>query len=90
MEEIQAMLGILVISAIALTGYFVLAQGGAGAAISQTYLSCCCDILTDDGQQYLVRSQIQTFADTCQQACDFNYAGQGKIFSQDGLCALNP
>jgi hypothetical protein len=90
MEEIQAMLGILIISAIALTGYFVLNQGGAGAAISQSYISCCCNILANDGTQFLVRSQIQTFADSCKQACDLNYAGQGKIFSQEGLCAVNP
>ncbi len=91
MEEIQAILGILIISAIALTGYFVLNEGGAGAAISQSYLSCCCNILANDGgAQVFVRSQIQTFADSCKQACDLNYAGQGKIFSQEGLCAVNP
>lgn len=90
MEEIQAMLGILVISAIALTGYFVLSNGSAGAAMSQSYMSCCCNILAEDGSQYLVRSQIQTFADSCKQACDMNYAGQGKIFAQQGLCAVNP
>ncbi len=90
MEEIQAMLGILVVSAIALTGYFVLTDGSAGAAMSQSYLDCCCNILAEDGGQVLVRSQIQTFADNCKQACDLNYAGQGKIFAQDGLCAVNP
>ncbi len=90
MEEIQAMLGILIVSAIALTGYFVITNGSEGAAISQTYLSCCCNILADDGGQVFVRSQIQTFADSCKQACDFNFAGQGKIFAQDGLCAVNP
>jgi hypothetical protein len=90
MEEIQAMLGILIISAIALTGYFVLNEGGAGAAISQGYMSCCCNILANDGgNQFFVRSQIQTYADNCKQACDINYAGQGKIFSQEGLCAAN-
>jgi hypothetical protein len=90
MEEIQAMLGILVVSAIALTGYFVLSEGSVGAAMSQSYMSCCCNILAEDGTQVLVRSQIQTFADSCSQACDMNYAGQGKIFSQQGLCAVNP
>ncbi|MEM3154761.1 MAG: hypothetical protein QW165_04325 [Candidatus Woesearchaeota archaeon] len=90
MEEIHAMLGILIVSAIALTGYFVLSDGGAGAAVSRDYLACCCNILAKDNGQVLVRSQIQTFADNCKQACDYNYAGQGKIFAQDGLCAANP
>ncbi len=90
MEEQQAILGVLLISAIAVTSYFVMTGGGAGAAVKQEYLECCCNILADDGQQVLVRSSLQTYSDNCQSACQFNYAGQGDIFAQDGLCAANP
>ena len=88
MEEIHAMLGILLIAAIAMTSYFVFASGGIGAAVSQTYSTCCCDILTGTtGEQFLVRSQIQTFENTCQDACK-RYEGSGHVFAQEGLCAV--
>ncbi len=90
MEEIQAIIGVLLISAIATAGYFVITEGWAGAAVQRNYLSCCCNILANDVQQVLVRSSLQTYADDCQTACDYNYAGQGKIFAQEGLCAANP
>jgi len=94
MEEVQAMLGILLVSAIALTGYFVISGGGAGAVISQNYVACCCNILVTDGQQVLVRNQIQTFAADCQTACsyyqDATVGDKGRVFPQTGLCAANP
>ncbi len=85
MEEIQAMLGVLLISAVALSGYFVFAQGGTGAAVS--YVTCCCNILTQDtnGNQFLVRSQTQTFENTCEDACK-PYRDEGHVFAQEGLC----
>lgn len=87
MEEIHAMLGVLLISAVALSGYFVFAQGGAGAAVSQNYITCCCNILTQDnnGNQFIVRSQTQTFENTCEDACK-PYRTQGHVFAQEGLC----
>lgn len=93
MDETKAMLGILVIAAIALTSYFVIGPGNTGLATNQNYITCCCNILTQDTTQVLVRSQLQTFATRttpdCQSACEYNYAGQGKIFSQVGTCAEN-
>lgn len=88
MEELHAIAGVLLISAIALTGYFVVTSGSSGA-VSQEYLSCCCNILTGDGSQALVRSQVQMFADDCPQACE-RYTEFGTVFSQKGLCAENP
>ncbi len=89
MEETQAILGILLVSALALTGYFVIGGGSEGAAISQSYVACCCNILTTDGTQVLVRSQIQTFADNCETACQ-RYSDEGTVFPQQGLCVMNP
>lgn len=93
MEENNAIIGILVIMAISVTAYFVVSSGSSGAAV-QPYMTCCCNILAENGQQVLVRSQLQTFASRtapdCQSACEYNYAGQGKIFSQVGSCAENP
>jgi hypothetical protein len=51
----------------------ILARGQIGAA----------------GPQALFRSQIQTYATSCQEACETNYAG-GKVFSEEGRCADNP
>ncbi len=95
MEENKAIIGILVIMAISITAYFVITSGSSGAAVQPyTYMTCCCNILAQDGMQVLVRSQLQTFASRtapdCQSACEYNYAGQGKIFSQVGSCAENP
>ncbi|MCX6709168.1 MAG: hypothetical protein NTW67_06000 [Candidatus Woesearchaeota archaeon] len=94
MEETKAIIGILVIAAISITAYFVIASGSSGAAVQPIYMTCCCNILAQDGMQVLVRSQLQTFASRtapdCQSACEYNYAGQGKIFSQVGTCAENP
>ncbi len=90
MEETQAIIGVLLISAIAFTGYLVINNGSAGAAVKQDYLKCCCNILASNGQQVLVRSSLQTFSTDCQTACEYNYAGQGDIFAQEDLCANNP
>ena len=90
MEERNAMIGILLIAAISLASYFVVANGLAGAATSENYRSCCCNILAqDDGNQYLVRSQVQMHAADCSQAC-LRYRKGGQVFSQDGLCQENP
>jgi len=94
MEESQAIIGILFISAIAIAGFFVITGGGVGAAISQSYVACCCNILTVSGPQVLVRNQIQTFAGDCNEACkyyeDAFQADHGVIFPQEGFCAANP
>ncbi len=93
MEEKNAIIGILLIAAISITAFFVIAPGQTGLAAKQDYLSCCCNILAEDNT-ILVRSQIQAFATRttpdCQTICEYNYAGQGKIFSQVGLCTENP
>ena len=93
MEEKNAIIGILLIAAISITAYFVITPGQTGLATNQDYLTCCCNILAE-GNTVLVRSQIQSFASKsvsdCQQICEYNYAGQGKIFSQVGLCTENP
>ena len=89
MEETRAIIGILVISAIALTSYFVIEANVSGAEISQSYVACCCNILVSDGQQFLVRDQIQTFAGSCTEACT-RYKDEGAVFPQEGLCAANP
>ena len=92
MQEKNAIIGIMIIAAISITSYFVLAPGQTGA-MAQNYITCCCNILAEDNT-LLVRSQLQTYATRttpdCQAACDYNYAGQGKIFAQVGLCAENP
>jgi hypothetical protein len=91
MEETKAMLGILLISAIAVTSYFVITSGLSGAATSQSYVACCCNVLATDGQQVLVRSQIQTFAGSCTQACQkYEELPSEVVFPQEGLCAANP
>ena len=92
MEEAQAILGILLISAVATTGYFVINSGTTGAEVSQSYIACCCNVLTVNGDQIFVRSQIQTFAGNCETACE-RYEleeGRGMVFPQQGLCAANP
>ena len=94
MEEAHAILGILLISAVALTSYFVITGGGAGAVTSDPYIACCCNIIHTEGyaqqaEQTLVRSQIQTFAFNCEAACT-RYSEFGDVFAQDGLCAENP
>ncbi|PIN75535.1 hypothetical protein COV18_03195 [Candidatus Woesearchaeota archaeon CG10_big_fil_rev_8_21_14_0_10_37_12] len=88
MDETYATIGILVLSVIAVTGYIIIESGNTGAAITQNYISCCCNILTDQGD-LLVRSQIQTFEDSCNIACQ-RYTTGGRVFSQEGLCTLNP
>ncbi len=88
MDESNAIIGIFLITALSATTYFVLSTGGTGA-LAQPYLSCCCNILTGDGQQALVRSQIQTFEPNCENACK-RYSKEGKVFSQEGLCIYNP
>lgn len=92
MDETKAMMGILLIAAISATAYFVLEQGASGAA-SQPYITCCCNILAEQGyardtQQALFRSQIQTYEADCNTACQY-YKGQGTIFAQGGTCAEN-
>lgn len=89
MDESYAALGILLIAAVAMTAYFSATGGAAGAAVGQDYLGCCCNILTDNGAQALVRSQVQMHADNCPAACE-RYSEFGTVFSQEGLCAENP
>jgi hypothetical protein len=89
MEETKVMLGILLISAIAVTFYLVASTGTQGAAISQSYIACCCNILDTDGEQVFIRGQVQTWADNCEAACQ-RYSHQGYVFPQTGLCAANP
>ncbi len=89
MEEKNAIMGILLVSALAVTGYFVLDSGAQGAVPSQSYVGCCCNILVADGNQILVRSQIQTFAANCQIACE-RYTDEGYVFPQAGFCGVNP
>ena len=89
MEEKQAIVGVLMVLVVAVTGYLILNQGSTGAAVE--YRSCCCNILAGpefDGRT-LVRSQVQMFANDCKEACT-RYADQGAVFPQDGLCAENP
>ena len=86
MNEAKAMIGILLIAVIATTGFIAFSNGSTGAAIQQNYASCCCNILTQSNEpQYLIRSQIQTFAVDCKSACK-RYADEGKVFGQEGLC----
>ena len=90
MNEIHAILGVLLISAVAFAGYLAVSDGLAGAAIGP-YQSCCCNILA--GGQFegrtLVRSQIQTYATNCADACH-RYRDDGVVFPQEGLCGVNP
>lgn len=88
MDEGYAALGILLVAAFAMTAYFAVDYGSTGA-VSQDYLSCCCNILTGDGTQALVRSQVQMYSDNCPEACE-RYAEFGTVFAQEGLCAENP
>ena len=92
MEEIHAIIGILLISTIATAGYFAINNGTTGE-VTQNYVSCCCNILHEEGyakqkEQTIVRSQIQMFADNCQMACQ-RYSKYGYVFDQEGLCALD-
>ncbi len=105
MEENNAIIGVLMIVAITTASYFVLTSGTSGAVTQPYLECCCVILATQQpegiqqilsrgqigssGPQAVFRSQIQTYADSCQDACDTNYAG-GKVFSQDGLCADNP
>ncbi|RMD57722.1 hypothetical protein D6825_03130 [Candidatus Woesearchaeota archaeon] len=89
MEEKYAIAGILLIGAISLASYLAVSSGNSGAAVAQDYLACCCNVLAQGDGQYLVRSQIQTFADNCNKACE-RYETSGQVFAQKGLCAENP
>ncbi|MBS3148707.1 hypothetical protein J4219_07520 [Candidatus Woesearchaeota archaeon] len=90
MEENHAIIGVLLISAISISMFFVMNDGSSGA-VTQPYLSCCCNILADNdnGEQALFRSQIQTFEQNCSVACQ-RYSKEGKVFPQEGLCVNNP
>lgn len=104
MEETKAIAGILIIMAISITAYFVLTSGTSGAVV-QYQSCCCNMLITEpaqgiqqilsrgqlgaSGPQTLVRSQIQTYANNCNEACK-NYEAYGKVFAQQGLCADNP
>lgn len=88
MEEKHAIIGVLLISAISVSMFFVM-NGGSSGAVTQPYLSCCCNILADNGEQTLFRSQIQTFERNCSVACK-RYSTEGKVFPQEGLCVNNP
>lgn len=94
MEERTAIYGVLLIGAISVASYLVISSGALGAVTSQSYVACCCNILAEEGygaqkEQAVVRSQIQTYAGNCKQACQY-YADQGTVFAQEGYCALNP
>lgn len=90
MNEVHAVFGILLITAVAFAGYLAVSDSLAGAAVAP-YQSCCCTILA--GEQWedraVVRSQIQTYANNCQDAC-LRYRDDGKVFPQKGLCSDNP
>ncbi len=87
MSEMKAIGGILLIVAVSIAVYLLITGGSTGAAVRANYVSCCCNTLSDD-RQMLVRSQIQTFANNCQDAC--SYIESGRVFAQEGLCAMNP
>ncbi|HLC32390.1 MAG TPA: hypothetical protein VJJ82_01035 [Candidatus Nanoarchaeia archaeon] len=87
MAENHAIIGILLIVVIAAASYVVLYGGSTGAAVSTKYVTCCCNAISGNGQMF-VRSQVQTFADNCQEACSNRM--KGKVFAQTGLCAENP
>ncbi len=91
MNELNAVFGVLLITAVAFAGYLAVNDSLAGAAIAP-YQSCCCTILA--GHQWedraVVRSQIQTYANNCADAC-VRYRDYGNtVFPQKGLCADNP
>ncbi len=94
MEEAKAIMGILLISVVAASSYFVMESRADAAAFSESYVACCCNILATDGQQVFVRNQIQTFAGDCTIACryyqDAVVGDTGRVFPQEGLCAANP
>ncbi len=85
MEEAKAIMGILLVAAISVTAFFVINAGGTGLVVEQNYIACCCNILTSNGQQTVVRSQVQTFEKDCNTACK-RYEDYGKVFPQEGLC----
>lgn len=84
MDERTAILGILLVAALTVSSYFVITQGSTGMASTQSYVACCCNILTNDGSA-VVQSQIQTYAPSCDQACAY-YSDQGRVFAQQGFC----
>jgi len=91
MNEKNAIIGILVIVALSVTAYFAVNPGQTGGAVTDNYLTCCCDILAKEGYAkqanfVLVRSQIQTRAENCYEACKY-YSGQGDVFAEEGVCA---
>lgn len=90
MNETHAVLGVFLITALAFAGYVAVSDSLAGAAV-QPYQACCCNILAGDqfGERTLVRSQIQTYAANCEEACT-RYSSEGAIFPQQGLCSENP
>ncbi len=95
MEEAKVIIGIMLIAAVTVTGYFVLNSGAEGAVPADTqYMACCCNILATDGIQLFVRNQIQTWAYDCLRACryyqDAVVGDKGTVFAQEGLCAANP
>lgn len=91
MEEKSAMFGILFITALSFSLVATYVSGGHGAAVTDTpYMTCCCDILAKEGiakqaQYALFRSQIQTYANDCDQACASYYEGHA-IFAETGAC----
>jgi len=87
MDEKIAILGILLISALAATSYFALTSGAAGMA-TQPYVACCCNLITEDGDA-IVRSQIQTYSANCNEACNY-YSDAGQVYPQVGFCGMNP
>ena len=90
MSEKKAIGGILLIMAVSIAAYLVITSGSTGAAVNSGYIACCCNTLSSDGQMF-VRSQVQTFADSCQEACGANTRDlNSKVFAQDGLCEANP
>ena len=86
MAENHAIIGILMIVAVSAASYFVVTGGSTGAVVKANYVSCCCNVLSDDGHMF-ARSQVQTFAHDCQKACS---SRSGRVFAQEGLCADNP
>lgn len=83
MTENHAIIGILMIVALSAASYLVVTGGSTGAAVNRDYVSCCCHALSEDGHAF-VRSQVQTFADNCNVAC--NSRTHGRVLAQEGLC----
>ena len=90
MEETHAVIAILLIAALTVTGYFVI-NGDTTGAITQNYVSCCCSVLARDelGQGFHRASQVQIVAPDCKSACQLYQKDGHSVFAHDGLCTID-